>query len=56
VLKTIARYRPRLFPGAPIMYQTLGRHPEAWRYDLRSIEACISGAAPLMQASMERRS
>jgi long-chain acyl-CoA synthetase len=47
VLKTIARYRPRLFPGAPIMYQTLGRHPEAWRYDLRSIEACISGAAPL---------
>jgi long-chain acyl-CoA synthetase len=29
------------------MYQTLGRHPDAWRYDLRSIEACISGAAPL---------
>jgi long-chain acyl-CoA synthetase len=46
-LKTIARHRPRLFPGAPIMYQTLGRHPDAWRYDLRSIEACISGAAPL---------
>jgi long-chain acyl-CoA synthetase len=46
-LKTIAKYKPRLFPGAPIMYQTLGRHPEAWRYDLRSIEACISGAAPL---------
>ncbi len=47
VLKVIAKYKPRLFPGAPIMYQTLGRHPEAWRYDLSSIEACISGAAPL---------
>ncbi len=47
VLKLIAKEKPRLFPGAPIMYQTLGRHPEAWRYDLRSIEACISGAAPL---------
>ena len=46
-LKTIAKHRPRLFPGAPIMYQTLGRHPEAWKYDLRSIDACISGAAPL---------
>jgi len=47
VLKVIAKYKPRLFPGAPIMYQTLGRHPEAGRYDLRSIEACISGSAPL---------
>jgi long-chain acyl-CoA synthetase len=47
VLKAIAKYRPQLFPGAPIMYQTLAHHPEVDRYDLRSIEACISGAAPL---------
>ncbi len=47
VLKVIAEHRPRLFPGAPIMYQTLAHHPQAHRYDLRSIEACISGAAPL---------
>jgi long-chain acyl-CoA synthetase len=46
VLKA-TKHRPRLFPGAPIMYQTLAHHPHIGQYDLRSIEACISGAAPL---------
>jgi long-chain acyl-CoA synthetase len=46
VLKA-TKHRPRLFPGAPIMYQTLAHHPEIEKYDLSSIEACISGAAPL---------
>jgi len=46
VLKA-TKHRPRLFPGAPIMYQTLAHHPEVGKYDLSSIEACISGAAPL---------
>lgn len=47
VLKTAAKHRPRLFPGAPTMYQTLARYPGVEKYDLSSIEACISGAAPL---------
>ena len=47
VLKSIARTRPRTFPGAPTMYATLAAHPARARYDLSSIEACISGAAPL---------
>ena len=47
VLKAAAKYRPRLFPGAPIMYETLAHHPDVGRFDLSSIEACISGAAPL---------
>jgi len=47
VLAAIARHRPSLFPGAPIMYQTLASHPDAAKYDLKSIRACISGAAPL---------
>jgi long-chain acyl-CoA synthetase len=47
VLEAIGKYKPRLFPGAPIMYQTLAHHPEVGKFDLRSIEACISGAAPL---------
>ncbi len=46
VLKA-TKHRPRLFPGAPIMYQTLAHHPAVGKYDLSSIEACISGAAPL---------
>jgi len=47
VLKTIARTRPRLFPGAPIMYAAVIDHPKAGRYDLTSIEVCVSGAAPI---------
>lgn len=47
VLKSISRTRPRTFPGAPMMYATLADHPRRQRYDLSSIEACISGAAPL---------
>ncbi len=47
VFAAIVRHRPSLFPGAPIMYQTLANHPDAGKYDLRSIRACISGAAPL---------
>jgi long-chain acyl-CoA synthetase len=46
VLKAM-KHRPRLFPGAPIMYQTLAHHPDVGKHDLSSIEACISGAAPL---------
>jgi long-chain acyl-CoA synthetase len=46
VLKA-TKHRPHLFPGAPIMYQTLAHHPDVGNYDLSSIEACISGAAPL---------
>ena len=47
VLKSIPRTRPRTFPGAPTMYATLAAHPARARYDLGSIDACISGAAPL---------
>jgi long-chain acyl-CoA synthetase len=39
------------------MYATLLAHPDLRRYDLRSIEACISGAAPLpepVQVEFER--
>ena len=47
VLKAAARTRPRFFPGAPIMYGAVADHPRAARYDLTSVECCISGSAPL---------
>jgi long-chain acyl-CoA synthetase len=47
VLKAIHRYHPTLFPGVPAMYIALLNHPQVGKYDLNSIEACISGAAPL---------
>lgn len=46
-LKTIQKQRPTLFPGAPTIYIGLLNHPDLKKYDLLSIEACISGSAPL---------
>jgi long-chain acyl-CoA synthetase len=47
VLKTIHKERPTLFPGAPTMYIALLNHPDLKKYDLSSIQACISGSAAL---------
>ncbi|MFC7371317.1 AMP-binding protein [Fictibacillus iocasae] len=47
VLKTIHKQKPTLFPGAPTMYIALLNHPDLKKYDLSSIQACISGSAPL---------
>lgn len=57
VLKTIHKQRPTLFPGAPTIYVGLLNHPDIEKYDLSSIEACISGSAPLpleVQEQFER--
>ncbi|AFH64682.1 long-chain-fatty-acid--CoA ligase [Paenibacillus caseinilyticus] len=54
VLKTIHKCRPTVFPGAPTMYISLINHPDIRRYDLSSIEFCISGAAPLPHEVQER--
>lgn len=48
ILASIVKERPRLFPGAPVMYAGLLDHPKLRSYDLSSIQACISGSAPLM--------
>ncbi|RWR05176.1 long-chain-fatty-acid--CoA ligase [Siminovitchia fortis] len=46
-LKTIHKQKPTLFPGAPTIYIGLLNHPDFKKYDLSSIESCISGSAPL---------
>ena len=46
-LKAIDKQKPTLFPGAPTMYIGLLNHPDIGKYDLSSINACISGSAPL---------
>jgi long-chain acyl-CoA synthetase len=47
ILKAIQRHRPELFAGAPRIYVAINNSPLAKQYDLSSIEACISGSAPL---------
>jgi len=54
VLKGIERFRPKIFPGAPRIYNAIVSSPLAQKHDLRSIEACISGSAPLMEATAQR--
>lgn len=47
LLKTIQSQRPTMFPGAPTMYIGMLNHPDLSKYDLSSIDSCISGSAPL---------
>jgi long-chain acyl-CoA synthetase len=57
VLQHIKRYRPTLFPGVPTMYMAINQFPGVRRYNIQSVKACISGAAPLpveVQEAFER--
>lgn len=49
VLNAINIHRPTYFPGVPALYTAITHHPDvkAGKYDLKSIKACISGAAGL---------
>lgn len=47
VLEAIKRHKPTIFPGVPTMFVAINNFPGARRYGIRSIRACISGAAPL---------
>jgi long-chain acyl-CoA synthetase len=47
VMKGIRSYRPTIFPGVPSMYVAINNFRGARKYGIRSIQACISGSAPL---------
>jgi long-chain acyl-CoA synthetase len=49
LLKVIDAHKPTLFPGVPTLYAALSRHRhvESGKYDISSINFCISGAAAL---------
>ncbi len=53
-LKQLAKERPTFFPGVPRLFVALNEAPETKNYDLKSVKACISGAAPLPQAVADR--
>jgi len=56
VIATIEKVRPAFLPGVPTLYIGLLNHPKvmAGKTDLRSIKACLSGAAPLMAETKQR--
>jgi long-chain acyl-CoA synthetase len=47
VLESIKKYRPTIFPGVPSMYVAINGFRGVRKYNVRSINACISGSAPL---------
>jgi long-chain acyl-CoA synthetase len=53
-LKAIHKEKPTLFPGVPRLYIALNEAEETKKYDLSSIRACLSGAAPLPLAVAEK--
>ncbi|PKR93840.1 Quinone oxidoreductase [Bacillus cereus Rock4-18] len=47
VFEAIKKHKVTLFPGAPTIYIALLNSPLLKEYDISSIQACISGSAPL---------
>lgn len=47
LLKAIDQHKPSFFPGVPTLYTAINNNPNVGKYDLKSIKACISGAAGL---------
>lgn len=47
ILKSIQTHKPTFFPGVPTMYTAINNNPATKEYDLKSIRACLSGAAGL---------
>ncbi len=57
ILKTINSRKPEVFPGIPAIYHSVINHAKRSKFDIASIELCISGAAPLpldIQETFER--
>jgi long-chain acyl-CoA synthetase len=55
LLENIQEYQPTLFPGVPLLYHALSKHPDVktGKYSLRSLKVCISGSAPLLPGTKE---
>jgi long-chain acyl-CoA synthetase len=47
ILKAINKHHPTMFPGVPTMYVAINNYPDINKYNLKSIRACVSGAAGL---------
>ena len=54
VMRVLDHERATLFPGVPAMYINIINHPQLASYDLKSVRACLSAAAPLPMEVQER--
>ena len=54
VMEEIDKEKPTFVPGVPRFFNAINESPLVGKFDLRSVKACISGAAPLPTAVAER--
>ena len=53
-LKAMSKERPSFFPGVPRLFVALNEATDIAKYDLKSVKASISGAAPLPAAVSQK--
>lgn len=54
VLRLIAKNKPTVFPGAPSVYISLLQQKNLAQFNLKSIQICVSGSAPLPREVFRR--
>lgn len=54
IMRDIERYKATVFHGVPTLYRMIINHPKVHKFNLRSLEVCISGAEPLPKAVAEQ--
>ena len=54
ILEISQEEKPTFFPGVPRLYVAINEFPDVQKFDLKSVKACVSGAAPLPQAVAKR--
>jgi long-chain acyl-CoA synthetase len=47
IMGSISKHHATFYPAVPTMYIAINNHPQVGQFDLRSVRACMSGAAPL---------
>jgi long-chain acyl-CoA synthetase len=47
MLEAIQEFHPTIFPGVPSLYLAINQFPNARKFGVKYIRACLSGAAPL---------
>lgn len=54
IMGSISKHQATFYPGVPTMYVAVNSHPDVDAFDLSSIRACLSAAAPLPGEVQER--
>jgi long-chain acyl-CoA synthetase len=47
IMGSISKHQATFYPAVPTMYVAINNHPQVKEFNLSSIRACLSGAAPL---------